>query len=104
LDGPAQLKIGEEAVFNVTVTYKSNGEAYPTSNIKELKFLLYNDKGETVYVGEGVAAGEDGQYTLTIPADVSSKLVAGSGRIEVATVLVPVAIPAFTSQDYVVVP
>jgi hypothetical protein len=51
-----------------------------------------------------VAAGEDGQYTLTVPADVASKLVAGSGRIEVATVLVPVAIPAFTSQDYVVVP
>lgn len=104
IDGPAQVKIGEEAVFNVALTYKSNGEAYPASDVKEVKFLLYNDKGETVYVGEGVAAGEDGQYTLTVPADVASKLVAGSGRIEAAAVLIPVAIPAFTSQDYVVVP
>ncbi len=103
LDGPAQVKIGSEAVFNVTVTMK-NGDPYPSSDVKELKFLLYNDKGETVYVGAGEAAGGDGQYTLTVPADVTSKLTAGSGRIEAAAVLIPVAIPAFASLDYVVVP
>ena len=41
---------------------------------------------------------------LTIPADVTSKLVAGTGKIEAAAVLIPVAIPAFTSLDYTVVP
>jgi peptide/nickel transport system substrate-binding protein len=103
LDGPAQVKIGDEAVFNVTVTQK-NGDPYPSSDIKELKFLLYNDKGETVFVGAGDATGEDGQFTLTVPADVTSKLTTGSGRIEAAAVLVPVAIPAFTTLEYVVVP
>jgi peptide/nickel transport system substrate-binding protein len=103
LDGPAQVKIGDEAVFNVTVTRK-NGDPYPSSDIKELKFLLYNDKGETVFVGAGDATGEDGQFTLTVPADVTSKLTTGSGRIEAAAVLVPVAIPAFTTLEYVVVP
>jgi len=103
LDGPAQLKIGDQAEFTVALTTKS-GDPYPSADVKEVKFLLYNDKGETVYVGAGVAAGEDGQFTLTVPADVSSKLVAGSGRIEAAAVLIPVAIPAFTSLDYVVVP
>jgi peptide/nickel transport system substrate-binding protein len=102
LDGPGQVKIGEDAVFTVAVTTKS-GDPYPSSDIKELKFLLYNDKGETVYVGAGEASGE-GTFTLTAPADVTSQLTAGSGRIEAAAVLIPVAIPAFTSLDYVVVP
>ncbi len=104
LDGPAQVKIGEEAVFTVALTNKNTGDAYPTADVKEMKFLLYNDKGETVYVGTGVATADEGVFTLTIPADVSAKLVAGTGSIEAAGVLIPVAIPAFTSLDYVVVP
>jgi peptide/nickel transport system substrate-binding protein len=104
LDGPSQVKIGAETAFTATFTYKSNGDAYPTADIKEVKFLLYDSTGVTVYVGAGVATADDGVFTLTIPADVSSKLVAGSGRIEVAAVLIPVAIPAFTSLDYVVAP
>jgi peptide/nickel transport system substrate-binding protein len=105
LDGPAQVKIGSDAVFNATLTLKSDGSAYKSADIKEVKFLIYDATGATVYVGAGAAvAGADGKYTLTVPADVTSKLVAGAGRIEVAAVLVPVAIPAFTSFDYVVVP
>jgi peptide/nickel transport system substrate-binding protein len=103
LDGPSQVKIGDEAVFNVAVTRK-NGDPYPSSDIKQVKFLLYNEKGETVYVGEGEATSEDGQYTLTVSSDVTAKLTAGSGKIEVAVVLIPAAIPAFTSLEYVVVP
>jgi len=104
LDGPAQVKIGTEAVFNVTLTKKSDGSAYKNADVKEVKFLLYDDKGVTVYVGAGTAGSEDGKFTLTVPADVTSKLVTGAGRIEVAAVLVPVAIPAFTTLDYVVLP
>lgn len=104
LDGPAQVKIGEEAVFTVALTNRNTGDPYPTADVKEMKFLLYNDKGETVYVGAGEATADEGVFTLTIPADVSAKLVAGTGSIEAAAVLIPVAIPAFTSLDYVVVP
>jgi len=104
LDGPSQVKVGEAVDFTATFVYKASGDAYPSADIKAVKFLLYDETGATVYVGVGVATGEDGVFTLTIPADVSAKLVAGSGRIEVAGVLVPVAIPAFTSLDYVVLP
>lgn len=104
LDGPAQVKIGEETVFTVALINRNTGEPYPTADVKEVKFLLYNDKGETVYVGAGVATADAGVFTLTIPADVAAKLVAGTGSIEAAAVLIPVAIPAFTSLDYVVVP
>ncbi len=104
LDGPAQVKIGSDAAFTATFTYKASGDAYPSADVKEVKFLVYDAQGATVYVGAGVATDSDGVYTLTIPADVTSKLVAGTGRLEVAGVFIPVAIPAFTSLDYVVVP
>jgi peptide/nickel transport system substrate-binding protein len=105
LDGPAQVKIGAEAVFNVTLTKKADGSPYASADVNQVKFLIYDAQGVTVYVGAGVAvAGSDGKYTLTVPADVTAKLVAGTGRIEAAAVLIPVAIPAFTSLDYTVVP
>lgn len=105
LDGPAQVKIGAESVFTATLTYKADGSAYPTADVKEVKFLVYDSAGKTIYVGAGAAtAGSDGVFSLTIPADVAAKLEAGAGRIEVAAVLIPVAIPAFTSFDYVVTP
>ena len=104
LDGPGQVKIGAATDFTATFTYKASGDPYPSADIKAVKFLLYDGTGATVYIGEGVATADDGVYTLTIPADVSAKLVAGTGRIETAAVLGPVAIPAFTSLDYVVTP
>jgi len=104
LEGPAQVKIGAETVFTVAITNRNTGDPYPTADVKEVKFLLYNDKGETVYVGAGVATADAGVFTLTIPADIAATLVAGTGSIEAAAVLIPVAIPAFTSLDYVVVP
>ncbi|PWH14239.1 MAG: ABC transporter substrate-binding protein [Anaerolineae bacterium] len=103
LDGPAQVKIGEETTFDLTVTLK-NGDPYPSAEIKEVKFLIYNDQGETLYVGQGQPGEGDGMFTLTIPADVTATLTAGAGKIEAAVVPIPVAIPAFASLEYVVIP
>jgi hypothetical protein len=100
LDGEGQITIGQEATFELSVTTQS-GDPYPASDVKEVKFLVYNDKGETVYVGEGVAAG-DGAYTLTIPPD--AQLSAGAGKIEAAVVPIAVAIPAFASLEFVATP
>ncbi|MFN3308130.1 MAG: ABC transporter substrate-binding protein, partial [Anaerolineales bacterium] len=103
LDGPAQVKIGQETTFDLTITLK-NGDPYPSAEIKEVKFLIYNDQGETLYVGQGQPGEGDGVFTLTIPADVAATLTAGAGKIEAAVVPIPVAIPAFASLEYVVVP
>jgi peptide/nickel transport system substrate-binding protein len=101
VDGPAQVKIGEETVFTVTVTDKE-GNPYPAADVKEVKFLVYNDKNETVFVGAGEAGAAEGEYTLVIPAD--AELTAGAGKIEAAVVLVPAAIPAFSSLEFVAAP
>lgn len=101
LDGPGQVKAGEEAVFDVTVSFKD--QPYLQSDIRRVKYILYDATGAVVTVGDAAAIA-DGQYQVTLDASVTSQLPTGSARIEVAVVPIPVAIPSFTSFDFVAVP
>jgi peptide/nickel transport system substrate-binding protein len=101
LDGPGQVSVGEEAVFDVTVNFKD--QPYPQSDIQGVKYILYDATGAVVNVGDATEVG-DGQYQVTLSSDATSKLSTGSARLEVAIVPIPVAIPSFTSLDFVAVP
>lgn len=100
LEGPDLVKIGEKATFNVAVT-TADAAPYLKADIKQVKYLLYDSTGAVIQVGEATATG-DGAYEIVLDTDVTSKLVAGANKIEVAVVPIPVAIPAFTSLDFVV--
>lgn len=102
LDGPGQVTAGEEAVFDVTINLKDTDQAYQNSDIRLVKYILYDTTGAVASVGEAVEVG-DGQYQVTLSADETSKLQTGSAKLEVAVVPIPVAIPSFTSFDFVVV-
>jgi peptide/nickel transport system substrate-binding protein len=101
IDGPGQVKIGEEATFDVFVTFK--GDPYPQADIKQVKFLLYNAKGEVVKVGDAEAVG-DGQYSVVLSAADTGALEAGSNKLEVAVIPLPVAVPTFNSIEFVTAP
>ena len=101
LDGAGQVKVGDEAAFDVFVTFKD--EPYAEADIQRVKFILYDTTGAVAEVGNAEFVS-DGQYKVTLSAATTSKLPTGSARLEVAAVPVPVAIPAFTSLDFVVVP
>jgi peptide/nickel transport system substrate-binding protein len=101
LDGPAQVKVGDTPTFDVNVTY--NNAPYSNADIKEVKYLLYDATGAVVSTGDATPVA-DGHYQVMLSADVTSKLTAGSDKIEVAVVPIPVAIPAYASLDFVVVP
>jgi peptide/nickel transport system substrate-binding protein len=101
LDGPAQVKAGDEAVFDATITFKD--QPYPQSDIKNVKYILYDATGAVADTGDATAVG-DGQYQVTLDADATSKLPAGASRLEIAVVPIPVAVPSFTSLDFVAVP
>ena len=101
LDGPGQVKSGEEAVFDVTITFKD--QPYLQSDIERVKYILYDATGTVVSVGDAAAIA-DGQYQVTLPTEETEKLPTGSARLEVAVVPIPVAIPSFTSFDFVAVP
>ena len=100
LDGSAQVKAGEEAVFDASVYFKD--APYASADIQRVKYILYDTTGVVVTVGDAELVSE-GQYQVTLGADITSKLPTGSGRLEVAVVPVPVAVPAFTFLDFVVV-
>jgi peptide/nickel transport system substrate-binding protein len=101
LDGPGQVKSGEEAVFDVSVTL--NGQPYLQSDISQLKYILYDATGAVISVGDATAIS-DGQYQVTLTSEETAKLPTGSARLEVAVAPIPVAIPSFTSYDFVAVP
>lgn len=101
LDGPQSVKIGDKATFKVNVV--TQGSAYPKADISQVKYLLYDATGAVLKVGTATAVA-DGEYEIVLDTDVTSKLVAGSNKIEVAVVPIPVAIPAFSSIDFKVEP
>jgi peptide/nickel transport system substrate-binding protein len=101
LDGEGQVKAGDETVFDATVTF--NDQPYFNDDIQRVKYILYDTTGVVVEVGDATAVG-DGQYQITLSADTTSKLQTGSARLEAAVVALPVAVPSFTSFDFVVVP
>ena len=101
LDGPGQVKAGEEAVFDVTLSFKD--QPYPQADVQKVKYILYDATGAVAAVGDATPV-EDGHYQVTLGSDVTSKLPSGAARLEIAAVLVPVAVPSFTSLDFVAVP
>jgi peptide/nickel transport system substrate-binding protein len=101
LDGPAQVKAGEEAVFDAAINF--HDQPYSAADIKEVKYILYDTTGAVVQVGSADLLGE-GQYEVTLSPDVTSQLPNGSARLELAVVPIAVAIPAFTSLDFVAIP
>ena len=96
-----QVKAGEEAVFDATITFKD--QPYPQSDIQKVKYILYDASGAVAATGDATPV-EDGHYQVTLDAATTSKLPWGASRLEVAVVPIPVAVPSFTSLDFVAVP
>jgi peptide/nickel transport system substrate-binding protein len=98
VDGPGRVDIGAEATFDVFVTFK--GEAYAQADIAEVKYLLFDANGALAASGAAEAVA-DGQYSVTLSADVTSKLAAGSNKIEIAILSKLVSLPAFATFEFV---
>lgn len=101
VDGPGSVTIGEEASFDVFVTFK--GEPYAQADIAEVKYLLFDANGALVATGAAEAVA-DGQYKVTLSAEVTGKLVEGSNKLEVAVISKLVSLPSFGSFEFVTAP
>lgn len=101
IDGPGQVKIGEEVTFDVYVTYED--APYPAYEIKVVKYMLYNAKNEIVKIGE-VEVAEDGLYKVILDAETTGNLEAGSNKLEIAVVPITVSQPTFESIVFVTAP
>ncbi len=101
VDGPGQVKAGEEAKFDVSVTFK--GEAYPAAELASVKYLLFDANNNLVAKGDANFIA-DGKYQVVLSADVTKGLAAGTNKLEVVVASNVVSIPAFQSIQFVTVP
>lgn len=101
LDGPGRVTIGEEAVYDVFVDFA--GEPYAMSDIAEVTYLVFDASGALAASGAADAV-EDGYWQVTMGSDVTSALEEGSNRLEVVVVSNRVALPSFTSLQFVTTP
>ena len=79
------------------------GNPYLQKDVKGVKYLLYDATGAVVATGQATAVA-DGHWQVVLGSDVTSKLTAGSDKIEVAVSPIPVAQPTFTSLNFVTTP
>ncbi|MCD6476212.1 MAG: hypothetical protein J7K85_08155 [Anaerolineaceae bacterium] len=98
LYGAGRVAIGEPSTFDVYLTYK--GEAYPLSEVEFVKYLLFNSDGSLVEVGEATPV-EDGYFVVELSEEATGALVAGACKMEVAAVVIPVALPSFATFEFV---
>ena len=101
LSGDGNVISGQEATFDVFVT-DPNNEPYPAAELSGVKYLVFNANNELVATGDAELVA-DGQYVVTLGADVTSGLEAGANRIEVAVTSNLVSIPSFASFEFVTV-
>jgi len=101
VSGDGQVLAGQEAVFDVLVT-DPNGDPYTADELDAVKYLVFDANGNLAASGDAEFVA-DGQYTVTLGADVTNALEAGAGRIEIAAASKLVSIPAFASFEFVTV-
>jgi peptide/nickel transport system substrate-binding protein len=98
VDGPGRVTPGEEAAYDVFVTFQ--GEPYASDAIDSVGYLVLDATGALAFTGEAEASG-DGTFVVTLSADQTSGLVPGANRLEVVVVSKAVAIPSSASFDFV---
>jgi hypothetical protein len=98
VDGAGRVTIGEEAVFDVFVTFE--GEPYPSADVSEVKYLLFDAESNLVEVGAAEFV-EEGYYTVTLSAATTGALTAGANKLEVVSIVIPVSIPSIGAIEFV---
>ncbi len=99
IDGPAQVTIGQAADYTVTITFQD--QPYPADKVDQVKYLVFDANNALVTQGTATAGSNPGEYAVSLATDVTSKLVAGSNKLEVVTTSLAVSIPTITDFEFV---
>jgi hypothetical protein len=99
VDGPTALAAGDEASFDVTVTFQN--KPYAAADIDSVSYNLFNVDGSVVSSGTAAFVA-DGQYKVVLSKDISAKLDAGTAKLAIAAASKVVSLPAFENAEFVV--
>jgi peptide/nickel transport system substrate-binding protein len=97
ISGPTQVTIGQEATFDAMITFED--APYPQADLNMVTYMVY-DSGNNLIVSANAAAVADGHYQAVLSSEVTSKLVAGAGKIEFVVSPKVVSIPTFASREF----
>jgi peptide/nickel transport system substrate-binding protein len=101
IEGPMVVRMGEAPAFELDISF--NGKSYPVEDIERARYLLFDGRGRLVAEGDAEPVG-DGRWVVALePAEVE-QLGIGASSLEVAVTSVHVALPAFASHGFAVVP
>jgi peptide/nickel transport system substrate-binding protein len=100
VDGPAEVTIGGEATFDVFVDFK--GEPYLNEDLDMVTYLVFDATGALVLQGDAEAV-EDGYFQITLDADATAQLAAGSSKIAVITVSKRALLPVQQVFEFVTI-
>jgi peptide/nickel transport system substrate-binding protein len=98
VDGPGSVTSGEEAVFDVFVDFA--GEPYAVDDIDLVKYLVFDATGALAFQGDAEAV-EDGYWTVTLDADTTGGLEAGSNQLAVIVVSKRALVPITETLQFV---
>lgn len=95
--GPAQVKVGSPATFDVSITF--DGKPYPPDQIAGVHYLLFDASGSLASQGEATVASE-GSYVLALTPEATGRLPAGSSKLEVVVTSNAVSVPTFAQLEF----
>jgi len=98
VDGAGSIDIGAEATFDVFVDFA--GAPYAVDDIDLVKFLVFDATGALAFKGDADAV-EDGYWTVTLGADVTGDLEAGSNQLAVIVVSKRALVPITETFQFV---
>jgi peptide/nickel transport system substrate-binding protein len=98
VDGPGSVDIGSEGVFDVFVDFA--GAPYAVDDIDLVKYLVFDATGSLAFKGDADAV-EDGYWTVTLGADVTGALEAGSNQLAVIVVSKRALVPITETLQFV---
>jgi peptide/nickel transport system substrate-binding protein len=101
IDGPMLVRKGDSPVFELDISF--NGEVYPPEDIERARYLLFDGRGRLAAEGDATPA-DNGRWTVALGADEIEQLGIGANSLEIAVTSVRVALPAFASHGFAVVP
>lgn len=101
LDGPLVVDAQESAEFGLRISF--DDAPYPADAIERARYLLFDRQGRLVTDGNAIPVG-NGRWNIALSREQIAQLGVGANSLEVAVTLVHVALPAFATHAFAIVP
>ncbi len=99
IEGPDSIVLGDEALFTVELTF--DGQPYPHADVEAVRYLVLDSGNRTPFSGDATpVAGTDGLWRVTLNADMTRQLAAGTNRLEIVVISKRVAVSSFATHTF----